>query len=87
MTHDQALAAIQAELGPERPLAALPPDIREWVGGIVARGSRTAAQAAEALVLAMELADAKESSEITDEVGVEVMQRLGVRHREGHAPD
>ena len=80
---DEAAGAIQDALGSERPLAVFPPDVREKVIGLVADGLCTGAEAAEALVLAYELADAKEAGEITDSQGVEVMVRLGVRHRDG----
>jgi len=81
--HDEAIAAIQAELGPDRPLAAFPPDIRERVAGFVTEGLCTVAQAAEALAVATELAVAAERGELDEAQGVEVMTRLGLRHRDG----
>jgi hypothetical protein len=80
---DDAMQAIQAELGPERPLSAIPADIREMVVGFVADGLCTGAQAAEALALSVELANAKERGEICDAQGIEIMARLGLRHRDG----
>ena len=80
---NDAIRAIEDALGPERPLSSVPSDIREQVIGLVADGLCTGAEAAEALVLAYELADAKEAGEITDAQGGEVMVRLGVRHRDG----
>lgn len=80
---DEATRAVQDALGPERPLSALPADIREQVVELVTEGLCSAAQAAEALAVAVALGAARNDGEINDAQGFEVMVRLGVRHRDG----
>jgi hypothetical protein len=84
MTRAEALAAIGAELARLAP--ALPPfegaapDIRERLTALVVAGACTAAQAAEALALAIELTYAEERGDIPVPHGLALMEQLGDRH-------
>jgi hypothetical protein len=82
VTRAEALAAIGAELARIAPalppFEGAPPDVRERLIALVVAGACTAAQAAECLALAVELADAEES--IPGPQGLALMEQLGARH-------
>lgn len=78
-----AIEALRAALPPKkrRLIDTAPDDIRDALAAIILRGQATAAEAAEALLLACELGDAVDAGEIGDATGTAAMVRLADVHR------